>query len=457
MKKISRACPQRSRSIGALNDFTIITGGPGTGKTTTVARLLAIMYATDPQLRVALAAPTGKAAVRMAESLRNARLNKGQHLAAHFAELQPMTVHRLMGYIPNSPYFRHDKSHPLPYQVVIVDEASMLDAALFAKLLLAVGDETRLILLGDKDQLASVEAGSLLGDLCQLEDTVNEFPQGHQELLGAFGIGETAAADLGSALAGHVIELLRSRRFSSQAGIGQLSRAIIANDQGLLETLITAGNEQICFDINYEGWVFEDFARLYGAYIKAEDPLSALQAFNRVRILCAVHGGEQGVNRTNRRVEEYLRQQQLLNSGGEFYINRPVMVTGNNYELELFNGDIGIVRPDADGVLKVWFEDGLGGVRDLLPAYLPEIATAYAMTIHKSQGSEYDQVLVILPGAANERLMTRELLYTAVTRARQQVLIQGSRELIFATAAASVQRTSGIKERFNEENHADLA
>lgn len=434
---------------GFLNDFTIITGGPGTGKTTTVARLLTVLYAADPALRVALAAPTGKAALRMAESLQQAGAGAAGSLADKFAELQPQTVHRLLGYRPGSPYFRHDAEHPLPFQVIIVDEASMLDAALFAKLLSAVGEGCRLILLGDKDQLASVEAGSLLGDLCQTTGAVNRVGTASAAVLEAFDL-RAPAAEAGTVLAGHIIELQHSRRFSADAGIGLLSKAVISGAVDVLAALIGAGgNEQVLIDTQYSSDVFEDFVEQYMDFIRAAAPLEALQALNRVRILCAVHGGEQGVARVNRRVEELLRQKKLLGAG-DFYANRPVMVTGNNYELGLFNGDIGIVRPDADGELKVWFEDGSGGVRGLLPAYLPEVTTVFAMTIHKSQGSEYDQVMVMLPAVANERLMTRELLYTAVTRARKRVIIQAAGEMIIRTSSAAVSRASGIKERLNE-------
>ena len=436
---------------GALNDFTIITGGPGTGKTTTVARLLAILYILEPELKVALAAPTGKAALRMAESLKSAKLDISPEIAAKFDVLEPMTVHRLLRYVPNSPYFKHNSANPLPYGLVIVDEASMLDAALFSKLLDAVADGARLILLGDKDQLASVEAGSLLGDLCRLPGVVNSFDQSRTDLISNFTQGFQADPVTRSALAGHVVELKRSRRFSSLAGIGLFSKAVLQNDRPVLEDIIKgAGNEQVELDSNYTEELFQSFVKGFEAYITEPDPYTALKKFNDIRILCAVRSGEQGVDRVNRRVEDLFRKKGLLNGNGEIYLNRPVMVTGNHYELGLFNGDVGIMRPDAAGVLKVWFEDGQGGVRDLLPAYIPYLATVFAMTIHKSQGSEYDQVLIMFPKAADDRILTREILYTAVTRARQKAFIQVSPEQLLTMAGTGVHRASGIRDRINE-------
>ena len=436
---------------GTLNDFTIITGGPGTGKTTTVARLLAVLYTLEPELKVALAAPTGKAALRMAESLKNAKLDTSPEINAKFDGLEPMTVHRLLRYVPDSPYFKHNATNPLPYGMVIVDEASMLDAALFSKLLDAVADGARLILLGDKDQLASVEAGSLLGDLCRLPGVVNSFDQSRTDLISNFTDGFQAEAGSLPALAGHVVELKRSRRFSSLAGIGLFSKAVLQNDRAVLENIIgNGGNEEVVLDSSYTEELFQSFVKGFEAYINESDPYTALKKFNDIRILCAVRNGEQGVDRVNRRVEDILRKKGLLNGSGDVYLNRPVMVTGNYYELGLFNGDVGIMRQDSSGVLKVWFDDGQGGVRDLLPAYIPYLATVFAMTIHKSQGSEYDQVLILFPKAADDRILTREILYTAVTRARQKAYIQVNPEQLLTMAATGVHRASGIKERINE-------
>lgn len=436
---------------GALNDFTIITGGPGTGKTTTLARLLAVLYTLDPQLKVALAAPTGKAATRMAESLKNAKLDVSEDIARKIASLEPMTVHRLLRSIKDTPYFRHNAANPLPYELVIVDEASMIDAAMFSKLLDSIAEGARLILLGDKDQLASVEAGSLLGDICRLPSVVNNFDQSRIDLISFFAEGFQAYAGSNSSLAGHVVELKRSRRFSSLAGIGLFSKAVLINDKAVIESILTSrGNEQVILDCDYSEETFDSFIKGFESYIAETDPYNALKKFNEIRVLCAVHSGEQGVERVNRRVENLLRTKGLITNNGENYVNRPVMVTSNYYDLGLFNGDVGIMRPDPEGVLKVWFEDGKGGVRDLIPAYIPYLSTVFAMTIHKSQGSEYNQVLIMFPKVTDERILTREILYTAVTRAKEQAFIQVKPEQLLVMVATGVHRASGIKDRINE-------
>jgi exodeoxyribonuclease V alpha subunit len=443
---------------GVLNSFTIITGGPGTGKTTTVARLLAVLYTLNPDLSVALAAPTGKAAMRMGESLKSARLNIADAIVNKFQDLLPTTVHRLLKTVPNTPYFRHNAAHPLLEDVIIVDEASMLDAALFAKLLNAVGPETRLILLGDKDQLASVEAGSLLGDLCQVNIQSNMFGPATLALINELNnqaVGSIPEEYLIKGkiplLAGNIVELKRSRRFSSQKGIGKMSRAVIqSNLKELNDLMAPAQDNEILVDHNYDEAIFEQFVAGYESYLFEPNPMTALQKFNEIKILCAIRGGEQGVVRINKKVEDLLRKKQLIHTATDFYHNRPIMITSNYYDLGLFNGDIGIIRPDASGVLKAWFETGQGELRELLPAYIPYAETVYAMTVHKSQGSEYDRVLVVLPKVANENLLTRELLYTAVTRAKKQVIVQGTTEQILSIANASVQRASGLQERFRE-------
>lgn len=230
-----------------------------------------------------------------------------------------------------------------------------------------------------------------------------------------------------------------------------MSRAIIQSDLQVLKDLMApAQDDQILIDHIYDEAIFERFVAGYESYLLEPDPLAALQKFNEIRILCAIRGGEQGVVRINRKVEDLLRKKQLIHTGTDFYHNRPIMITSNYYDLGLFNGDIGIIRPDASGVLKAWFETGQGELRELLPAYVPYAETVYAMTVHKSQGSEYDQVLVVLPKVANDNLLTRELLYTAITRAKKQVIVQGTAEQILSIAGASVQRASGLQERFRE-------
>ena len=444
---------------GVLNNFTIITGGPGTGKTTTVAKILAILYNIDPSLKVALAAPTGKAAARMAESLRNTTLPVDAALTEKLRSLSPSTIHRLLKSIKDNPYFRHNAENPLNFDVVIVDESSMIDIALFAKLLDAIGPHTRLILLGDKDQLASVESGSLFGDLCQAQEKLNLFSADRITLINSF-ITNTQrhipdsqiSEDATHPLFQHLVELRHSHRFTGHKGIGKFSKAIIKNDKAILEEFLYKGNdEQVVIDPTYSTILFDEFVAGYADFIKEKDILTALHKINRLRVLCAVREGDQGVYASNRAIEKYLYDKKLIKINAEFYKNRPIILTRNYYEHNLFNGDTGIIRPDEKGVLMAWFEDGAGDLKAVLPGYLTEAETVYAMTIHKSQGSEFNKVLVILPLTTNVAILTRELVYTAVTRAKSMVYVQTSAEVLLQSAERSVERASGIANRFIED------
>lgn len=440
-----------------LNDFSIITGSPGTGKTTTVAKILAILFTVNPSLKVALAAPTGKAAVRMAESLKKASSGMPTTIAAMFEDIVPGTIHRLLRYQPGSPYFRHNAENPVNFDVVIIDESSMIDVALFSKLLQAIGNNTRLILLGDKDQLASVEAGSLFGDLCNAQP---EFliSKERAELINSF-ISDKArqitdefiVSKNSHLLFEHIVELRRSHRFSSEKGIGKLSKAVIDNERDNLEIYLkTKKDEQVTIDPVYNEEVFENFIEGYIDYIREPNIKQALSKLNELRVLCAIRDGEQGLFNINRRIEKFLQQKRLIKTTTEFYEHRPIIVTKNYYDLELFNGDIGIIRYDENKVLKAWFEDSSGELKSVLPGFISESETVYAMTIHKSQGSEYNNVLLVLPKGAEIPILTAELLYTGITRAKSRVVVQATEEVIIKTAERRVKRISGIIDRFDE-------
>ncbi|MEP7144101.1 MAG: exodeoxyribonuclease V subunit alpha [Ferruginibacter sp.] len=441
--------------FGILNNFTIITGGPGTGKTTTVAKILAILYTIQPTLKCALAAPTGKAAVRMAESLKASVINVDESIKEKFKALVPTTIHRLLKYVPDSPYFRHGKTNPLIYDLVIVDEASMIDVALFAKLLDAIGPNTRIILLGDKDQLASVEAGSLLGDLCQTQLRMNLLSAGSIDLVNAFIPGKEKqitgnyTGQENNILFEHIIELKQSHRFTGDGGIGKFSRAVILSRLDTITSLVHKNKDpDMVIDTGYSDELFNRFISDYANYITEKDMAAALSKLNHLRVLCAVREGPHGLNTVNRKIESWLVKKGLIQNSTEFYENRPIIVTRNYPELKLYNGDVGIIRPDSGGSMKAWFEDSDKNLRAVLPGYITSAETVFAMTIHKSQGSEYGKVLVLLPANADQPLLTRELLYTAITRAKKSVLLQASEEAILYTAKRNVQRASGIMDRF---------
>lgn len=443
----------------AINNFTIITGGPGTGKTTTVAKILAILFKLNPGLKVALAAPTGKAAARMVDSLKSAALSLSDELASALQSLKPNTLHRLLGSIPHSPNFLHNKENPLPYDLLIVDESSMIGVALFAKLLDAISPDTRLILLGDKDQLASVEAGSLFGDLCLSQPVLNVFEKDRFELINALhgSLPAEAQVEPGGAthpLFQHIVELKFSYRFEDTGGIGLLSKAVIQNDFEKVQSFLhdDTKDDQVVIDQHYSASLFERLAMEYKKYIEEPDPKIALQKMNAFKILCAIREGEFGVQQLNRRVERLLNDSGILKIEGEFYENRPIIVTKNNYALNLFNGDMGLIRPDEQGVMKAWFEDAEGKLRGITPGLIGGIETVFAMTIHKSQGSEFDQVLLVLPTFEQLPILTRELIYTGITRAKNKVFIQGTEEVLKLASERKVQRASGIAERFTNLN-----
>lgn len=447
--------------MGILNNFTIITGGPGTGKTTTVAKILQILYAINADLKVALVAPTGKAAARMAESLKATAAsgisNIPQNIAAKFANLQPATIQRLLGDIRNSPYFKHNHTNPLNYDVVIVDEASMIDVTLFAKLLNAIEPQTRIILLGDKNQLASVEAGCLFGDLCQAQLNLNLFNSQTAAFINSFvnnveeNINTSNINNNKHLLFQHIIELKISHRFNNKEGIGLFSKAIIENNATQINEFIWAdADAQVNIDTQYSKIFIEDFVVGYQDYIHESDIKIALQKFNKLRILCAIRESEQGVYALNKYVEKYLCSKNLIDTRTEFYNHRPIIITSNNYVLELYNGDIGIIRPDNEGNFRAWFEGENGEIKSVLPGLINQAETVYAMTIHKSQGSEFEQVLVVLPQQQNIAILTRELLYTGITRAKNKVFLQGSQTVILQAAEAQVKRTSGIADRLLE-------
>jgi exodeoxyribonuclease V alpha subunit len=253
----------------------------------------------------------------------------------------------------------------------------------------------------------------------------------------------------GNSLSQHIVELKRSHRFSSDEGIGNFSRAIINGDLQQVQVFLKNEDEQVNIDTGYDNKVFEEFIKNYVAYIKEPDIKSALKKLHNLRVLCAVREGEQGLYAINRRIEKYLSQKKLVKPATEFYEHRPIIVTKNYYDLNLYNGDVGIIRYDEHNTLKAWFEDSSGELIPVLPGFIAESETVYAMTIHKSQGSEYGSVLVILPDA-DMPLLTAELLYTAVTRAKSKAIVQVTEEVLLETSKRRVKRASGIMERLME-------
>ena len=445
---------RRAAEMALQRPLALISGGPGTGKTSTVARILGLLLLTlGSDIHIALAAPTGKAAMRLSESIANALATLP--FTETIKERIPSsasTLHRLLGVRHHSPHFRHTHANPLPWDVVVVDEASMVDLAMMSKLVDALKPGARLILLGDRDQLASVESGAVLADCIE-------------------------------ALPDNTVTLQKSYRFNQE--IRDFARAVNTNDSGTAWAMLTdKTHETATVSLLHEPAV--DFAgSRYRRYMQkalalqdgSEEEIRQLfQCFNQFRLLCATRRGDRGVETLNHQLEQRLaaegspihgshdtrpslaggRSSAIPGSrdtrpslAGAWYPGRPVMILANDYSLRLFNGDIGIclpdmAAPDSDaGSFKVWFEHEDGSLKGYQPYRLPACETVFAMTIHKSQGSEFDEVLVVLP-KADTPLLTRELIYTAVTRAKTKALIDSDQAIFRGAVNRTISRASGL-------------
>ncbi len=441
-------------AIALLRPLCVVSGGPGTGKTTTVTKILVLLIesalreAPDRQPRIALAAPTGKAAARMVDAIRQARdrLELDDAVAAAIPD-EASTLQRLLGYRRGSVSFRHDRDNPLPVDVLVVDEASMVDLANMAKLVRALPDGARLILLGDRDQLASVEAGAVLGDICARP---SGFTSGLSSRLGDLADGVPEAPSDTAAIGDSIVLLRHSYRFGETSGIGAAARAVNAGDAGgALEVLRDEQIEDAGFgDVaTLAGSLAERVDRGFGAYLDSTDPREAFERFESFRILCARRTGSHGSETLNARIETMLADRRIVDRREAFYRGRPVLITENDYGLRLFNGDVGIVLPDEEsgGALRVCFLGSDGEVRKIAPARLPSHETAFAMTVHKSQGSEFDEVLLVIPDEPSP-VLTRELVYTGLTRARSRIEVLASEAAFRGAVETSIERSSGLRD-----------
>lgn len=440
-------------ATAALRRLCVVSGGPGTGKTSTVIRLLALLVAhakTPP--RIALAAPTGKAAARMQEAMATARAGLSLPPAVVAAlPTSASTVHRLLGPRPGSVYFRHDARNPLPYDVVVIDEASMVDLALMAKLVDALPPDARLVLLGDKDQLSSVEAGAVLGDVC---GPVPGFSAAFRDRVAALTGEPLPAGDATtSPMCDTVVVLRHSHRFPDTSGIGRLAAAVNGGDAASAMALLRTPGDDLAWRETSAGAAPGDalaaatvagFAPYLERVHAGAAPADVLAALGGFRVLCAHREGPGGVVALNAAVETLLAAKGVVPRRRPWYAGRPVMVTRNDATLGLFNGDVGVALPEPDGSLRVWFATERGP-RAVPPARLPEHETVWALTVHKSQGSEFDRVLLALP-AAPSRVTTRELVYTAVTRARKRVEVWGPEAVLVAAIERRLERSSGLRD-----------
>ena len=519
---------QRVAALVALSGrLTIVSGGPGTGKTTTVVGVLACLLDENPALRIALAAPTGKAAQRMQEAL----VERANVLPPELAERLPrtsFTLQRLLGTQANG-RFRHHRDNPLPFDVIVIDEASMIDVALAAHLLEAVAPGARLVMLGDKDQLAAVEAGAVFAELSArpvfsdsgaariaaalsmpaaqfiaalpsdrdddaddqaalletellwidepgylIPDDGNEAPDDYNVFAGLPEVDWHPAAPVAldqtaiSPLTDCVVWLQRNYRFGLDSDVGRLSVAIRRGSVDDALAALTPGSQgnptKAALLIDDAGphlsertlarlnAGFEPYARMLAETLDAGTGAAPLfDALNRFRILAATRHGPRGVDEINTRVSAWVRTAAsvTLSAGAQWFAGRPVIVTRNDYALGVFNGDIGIALPAANGAMQVCFRMADGTLRMLSPAALPPHDTAFALTVHKSQGSEFDHAALVLPSAFG-RMLSRELVYTAITRARSRIEVIGSTEVFAQAVRTPTRRDSGLAARIAE-------
>lgn len=449
---------QIAAAVAVQKGFAVISGGPGTGKTTTVIKLLALyiqqMQASGQKINIRLAAPTGKAAARLSESISAAKQRLG--LSDEVTNLIPenaSTLHRLLGVIPDRIEFRHNRSNPLHLDLLVLDEASMVDLPMMARLLDALPQSARLILLGDRDQLASVEAGSVLGDICSWPGELNYSAAQSQQLRQLCQLPEPLAENpAATAFSDSLCLLRKSYRFHEQSGIGHLARAVNQGDIEQLRSVLAQGYKDLELHSlnpgNYEEMIATAagfYAELLRSVFSSAEPAAILQKLSEFQLLTALREGPYGVSGINERIRDALSSRGLIKTDATWYPGRPVMISQNDNALALFNGDIGVALPDEAGRLRVWFEQN-GALRSILPSRLPEHETVFAMTVHKSQGSEFNQVVLLLP-PVDTPVLSRELLYTGITRAKSRLSLYAVEQTMIMATERKTARYGGLTER----------
>ncbi|TDT56949.1 DNA helicase/exodeoxyribonuclease V alpha subunit [Enterobacter sp. AG5470] len=446
-------------AVALTRRISVISGGPGTGKTTTVAKLLAalVQMVDGDKCRIRLAAPTGKAAARLTESLGNAlrQLSLNEQQKAMLPD-EASTLHRLLGAQPGSQRMRHHAGNPLHLDVLVVDEASMIDLPMMSRLIEALPPHARVIFLGDRDQLASVEAGAVLGDICAWVNAGYTAERAAQltRLTGcAVPAGDGSAA---SALRDSLCLLQKSYRFGSDSGIGQLAAAVNRGDKSATRDVFGQGFSDIerkpLQSTEEYQQMLDDALAGYARYLSLVHsnavPAEVIAAFGEYQLLCALREGPFGVSGLNVRLEQaLLRQRQITRlPHSRWYHGRPVMIARNDSSLGLFNGDIGIALEQGQGI-RVWFPLPDGTIKSVQPGRLPEHDTAWAMTVHKSQGSEFDHAALILPQQIVP-VVTRELVYTAITRARKRLSLYADERVLMQAITSRTERRSGLEALF---------
>ena len=446
-------------AIALTRKVAIISGGPGTGKTTTVAKILAGIVLNNPTTRIVSAAPTGKAASRLTESL--GRAIEQLSFESLNIKTEAVTLHRLLGAKTDNRSFSYNKHNQLHIDVLVIDEASMVDLNMMARIIEALPASARLILLGDKDQLSSVEAGAVFGDLCDFISNGYSQLRAH-ELSRLTGYTIPIADQPTMAITDSICLLKKSYRFNESSGIGLLANAVkegqYLNVKKLLadNTLQDISYYELLSNQTYQA-VLNDCVEHYKNYLNAinrsNDIATVLTKFTQCRLLCALREGKFGVEGLNKQIELLLAKHKLirLNHRDQWYIGRPIMILRNSTSLGLYNGDIGITltAEHDSSKLRVYFPFSDGTIKGFSPYRLPEHETAYAMTIHKSQGSEFDHVNIILPTEFSP-LLNRSLLYTAITRAKKAVSIFADAKILERVVKSQIHRESGLVEQIKK-------
>ena len=437
------------------HSLSIISGGPGTGKTWTVGKILEallLQQSSQHTLKIQLAAPTGKAAARLSESIQSLRKTMSvDEKIKQWIPQQAVTLHRLLGIHRYTHRARYHQNNPLDCDVLVLDEASMIDQQMMATICKAITQNCKLILLGDKDQLSSVEAGSVFADLCGGLRHTSFSEEYCEELKLHFNI-QISAQLTDYKLADNVVVLQKSRRFDDASGIGQLARLIkhgeVENSVALLK------QSQPLFGLNWQPIAAQDvrsrFKRqsyqTYTSMVRADSIQQAFEQFHQYQILCAVWAGPMGVDSINELVEQWVKAENHIDLQQEYYQGKPLIMMQNLYPFDIQNGDVGILWPDDQGQLRVWFQQSNTEYRSLSLSQCPTHKTAYAITVHKSQGSEFEHVLMVLPEAMTP-VSTRELLYTGITRAISSVEIWASEQILKASIQQKTERVSGLMQR----------
>jgi exodeoxyribonuclease V alpha subunit len=437
-----------------LKRLLIISGGAGTGKTFTVTRILALLQSLSPgPLSIALAAPTGKAAARLKESIQEAKQEIPSDLRRNIPD-QAKTLHRLLGFRPNANDYIYNEANPLNIDLLIVDEASMIDIAMMSSLLKALPTSARLILLGDHHQLASVESGNLFSDLCDTGKT-----QWSGEFCAQISLLTGRSIPSSFSRSAHLSDcfslLEKNYRQDETSGIYALSQAVKHGSMGQARTVLSkVWNDLDVIDQNATKWTDQRNAQILTGYRKMASAKTVGNAFNAMqqfRILCALNDGPFGVSGINDLTEQLLSENELIpRNNTKHYHGKPVIILENHYPLQLFNGDTGILWKDSNdnNRLKAWFKrPDSDELYCLSTGRLPVHDCAYAITIHKSQGSEYEDVLLLLPEDADNRVLSRELLYTGISRAQSRLSVYCKNDVFTTMVKISTDRHSGLFDR----------